>query len=414
MLYAPALLLSTAACGGAFGGSVFGDASHGGGSGGTPAPGPGPDVTRTVVATITTVFGHGTIYSFQPKLFQANGLYWLLYTISNNHVYKTSADGVTWGSQATALAPFAETEGHRIAFYHDGTYLHLVYGAGITGEGTVYYRRGATDSDGVITWSTILQTVFNDAGKGGAYVTVWTDSNGYPWIGTMYYSDPAYGTPKIAKVYKSSTTDGTWVTDTGFPKTLYTSTTDVHTVPICVPLTGGKVYCGWCQETIDDAPYRGQRWDGDSWDAAEDMTTSFGAYSRFTLGAEGDAVHLAFHDSVNDKVKYRKRSAAGAWGSEIELGTIAHVNNDNPPVIRVTGTDAARVHWETNDVIYYRDVLSSAASGAVVELRDETAVGIVTQWPLQVVSPLSNTSSYLLSYSVGTDPYQVISLLVEE
>jgi hypothetical protein len=402
-------LLAAAACGSAFGDSVFGDQSSGvGGS----QPG-GIVTTRTEVATTTTTNCWNTIYSWQLKQFFANGLWWFFYAINNNHVYRTSSNGSTWGAQTTAQSPFMETSGHRIAYYHDGTYLHLVYGGGIDGSGTVFYRRGVLESNGTITWSAILQTVFNDANKGGAYVTVWADTAGYPWVGVVYYSEPAYSAPLIAKVYKSSTNNGTWSTADGFPKTLQSNTT-VLPVPVCVPLTNAKVYCGWTQDNTTSS-LRGQLWGGDSWDAAEDMTSTDGAYSRFTLAAEGDAVHLAFHDYENSKVVYRKRSAAGAWGSQVDVGTgMDDVNGDNMPVIRLIGTDEVRIHWEVDNIIYRRDVLAGAVSGDIVTLANEAADTLPTQAPLQVESPIVDRNSYMVSYSTGTATCKAVSLLVEE
>lgn len=412
--------LAVATCGGAFGGSVFGDARGGGnsGNGGAPAPETGAaliPVTRAVVTAVpNTQNGWATVYSWQPKLFKMAGLYWVFYgngAATFTQVYRTSADLITWSSATTVrtTSSFGAGLGHRIGYYYDGTYIH--YAACDSGDGDdALYRRGTPNSDGTITWSAAEQTVLSvDASHACGYPTVWVDSGGNPWVGMQYAAAPSWSSPLVSRVIKSSATDGTWTT--AATQDLQ-SNTAIYPVPVCVPLTAGKVYCAWSQNTYPDVVYRGRRYNGSSWDAAEDVSTSFGGYSLITLAPDGDAVHALYLDGANMRVIYRLRSAGGSWGSEVDLEHLNGGFSDTATPLIVNLGSRQRACWEDLNIYHCRDIISGAASGASYVLSDESVSGIASQSPLQGLS-LGDGISAAWASVVGVSP-SIISLLQEQ
>lgn len=378
-----------------------------------------PVVTRTVVTTIATTSGWGTIYSWQRKLWRIGDLWWLFYadgapSEGGDHVYVTSSDGVTWGDPVVVRnTGSTETSGHRFSTYYDGTYIHYVYGEG-NGEGSggvVFYRRGTPESNSTITWSQAEQTVHSDANSGGAYITVWADSNGAPWVGMVTFTEPAYSAPLIPRVYKSSTTDGTWTTDTGFPQD-FASNSTILPPPICVPLDGGRVYCGWSPDTYPDTPFQGRLWDGDSWDAAEDMTTSFGSFTHFGLAPDGTTVHLLFRDGANSLIKYRRRDISEGWGSEVLIDSVVGASFS----LAVVEPDKLRLVWQvpsTHLARWARIVGSTVLD--IGTLRDESTETMAISNPIQIpYSVTSINAPWVVAYSTDAPtPWNLVTLVVE-
>ena len=216
--------------------------------------------TRTVVTTVTTQSGWATNYPHQRKVFRIAGLWWLFYGDGTNQVYRTSADAVTWGDPVTVRS--GTGLGHRIGYWFDGVYIHYAYNDATNG-GDIFYRRGTPDAESVITWSAVEQTVVDlSTSFAGGYPSVTVDTNGAPWVSAMVSSDPAWTAPHEGRVYKSSATDGTWTTQSGFPVIVATGFTTTFNYPECVPLRAGKVFCGWPQDGAFADVLLGNHWNG--------------------------------------------------------------------------------------------------------------------------------------------------------
>ncbi len=384
-------------------------------------------VARTEVTTVTTTNGWATVYPWQHKCFYVNGLFWLFYCagapgVPGNHVFRTSADGASWSDATTVRASIGETAGHRMAYHYDGSFLHYAYGEGNTGAGAVYYRRATLNTDGTVTWSAVEQTVFSDLNKGGAYLTVLTDTTGTPWIGCIYYTDPAYGSPRYPRVYKSSKTDGTWTTDTGFPKDL-NDTVDIAAVipvPIGVALTAGKVFWCWSKESFLADRQQARVWDGAAWGDVEVMTTNLSGSSVLTLAAEGDGVHFAYldgttWDGTKSHITYGYRNSAGVYAAESQVTTTKLATGGSPtPALVKLGGSGVRVIWEDSATadVQARDVYGHIVQGTVRVLSDETGQKpAVTQNPLQGISnPATGGAKhlYICSGGAGT-PWTVLT-----
>ncbi|GAI32938.1 unnamed protein product, partial [marine sediment metagenome] len=172
------------------------------------------------------------------------------YSDGTNFVYRSSADGVNWSD---AVSVGACPNGLSGSVWFDGTHVHYAR----LGPYTNYYRRGAPNPDGTITWSADEQTVYSGTSSDvhwGPSITV--DSGGYAWIGTKYYN----GNNSWPWVFKNADNDGTWSTAAGFPHQLSTTFSTYWRVSV-VPLTDSKVYVIYANKN-DGC---GKLWDGSSW-----------------------------------------------------------------------------------------------------------------------------------------------------
>jgi hypothetical protein len=189
----------------------------------------------------------------QQKIHYIDGLYWFFFSDGMDLLYTVSSDGVSWTPPTVIDTPGLVFQGFRFDTFFDGTYLHIA----VWIDYDIYYRRfipiNSTlirdppgDPDWFFITSDSIQTI-----------SITTDTDGHPWI--------AYDSIPIV-VTKSSTNDGTWVTDTdnGFPYEF-----PVHGNPRVTVrrLTGGKVLFHWNDERLDlnTLDVNVSVWDGTSW-----------------------------------------------------------------------------------------------------------------------------------------------------
>jgi hypothetical protein len=254
-------------------------------------------------ATVCTVTPEYPVMDmYQRKLFYAKGLFWLFYETENNSRFRTSSNGIDW-SDATLINPVWSLAAESFSVVYDGEdYMHIACAQGTQ----IYYRRGKLGSDGTITWDE-----WQNAGLSVSYrPTITLDSNGYPWIGAAYKID----TVLYPYITKSSTKDGTWTTDSGFPYELSSILTGDNTYVIPVALTGGKVYAIYSSGYL--AKVYGKLYDG-AWGAEEEASSSTTG-KDITATSYIDEVHVAFTSSTY-KLCYIERDSAGSWSGEKEL-----------------------------------------------------------------------------------------------
>jgi hypothetical protein len=329
----------------------------------------------TVYSTLGTVnVAESVNYVWQRKLLFAEGLIWAFYA-DTVIKYRTSADGVTWSDPIAVNG--SAPRGHRFALAYDNGYVHYVYSEPDSGGLSLYYRRGLLNDDGTITWSAAQQTVYtHEADQMTQYNTIIVDSNHYPWIGITQtkYDRQA---PFYAKVFKSSSNDGTWTTQGGFPITFITNNT-FYPVPIGVPLTAGKTFWTYSRDSL--GTILGREWNGSSWESEEECGTKNSRSSVWNLVSENDDVHMAAWEVTVDGVTeifYNKRDYTTGWGTET---TIQSGENACHIAITLTGTNSVVVYWQDNpttDHIYYREI-NDEVLGDVVDWVDETSEDLAT------------------------------------
>ncbi|KKM84926.1 hypothetical protein LCGC14_1294200, partial [marine sediment metagenome] len=229
-------------------------------------------------------------YSFQRRSFYANGRHWIFYRESGGDgVWRSSTDGINWSATTIFRAVSYSVT---FAIHFDGTYVHYVYEDG-TGN-ALYYRRGTPNANGTITWSAVEQTVL--AGVGGIryyWVTIGVDSGGYPWIG---YQRRGIVGERYPYVIKSSTNDGTWTTEGGFPYQLK-NVADNSWIVIPIALTSNRMYVIYSS----DGETLGKLYDA-GWGGEEDSGAD--PYWGYTISAttDGDDVLLIISETVTDNV----------------------------------------------------------------------------------------------------------------
>jgi hypothetical protein len=344
----------------------------------------------TTIGTSTAVNGWATIYSFQHKIFYMATRYWVFYTDGTNFGYRTSTDGSSW-SDFTALK--AEDEGHRFGLHFDGTYIHYVFCDSGSGS-DVLYRRGTPQTNGTITWSAVEQTAYaTPAGDSVMYPLVTVDSNGYPWVSFSYWANGYPNLPVDGVITKSDTNDGTWSTDASFPYTIYDDASNQPPIPVGVPLTGGKMYWGYCKDTVADNTY-GKLYNS-GWGDEESISGTNVGGTAFDLVADGDDVYYIGLKTTGTKVLWNKRTYGVGWGSETdtELDTDAYLTI-------VKCTDGVVLLYEQGDKVYYKTL-----TGSATEIVDESSDGMASNQGLQGGV---NGNEVIIAYTSETgSPYNV-------
>jgi hypothetical protein len=233
-------------------------------------------------------------------------------------------------------------------------YLHYAYAPNTAG-GDLMYRRGRPNPDGTITWSTTAEQVAYDAAYARGIIAeyiynpfVSVDSGGYPWIG--FYDFEYYGKTYVLYVTKSSTNDGTWKTQSGFPYQL-------AAVAGCVapiPLTAGKMLCIYASA---GSTVKARAWDGSAWLTEVATVSAIDDDYAFSAVAQGDNVHLVFLKYLTWDILYVKYSyTSNSLSSELTLQPAT--TSTSAPVLSIDpDTGDLYVFWAgspTSNHIYYR------------------------------------------------------------
>ncbi len=272
-------------------------------------------------------------FAYQKQLFYEQGRWWAFFSDRVSMKYSSSSDGLTWDEPVTLHTMggyYINGASFSVAF--DGVNFHYVYGPDQTG-GSCYYRMGAPQVDGSISWAAAVQTVFTSAANYHAYIfSIAVDSNGYPWIAYFYgYISGSY-TGK-GMVTKSKTKDGTWVTEDvlfSAPYQFSASTyglTSAQTGAWVVALTEGQVYCGVYVDSRSSSlekNAKGRLWNGSAWEAEETIITSDDISGNLSPVADGDDIHMTYtiwngNTPAGDDIYYKRRTYGVGWGAQVTV-----------------------------------------------------------------------------------------------
>ncbi len=286
--------------------------------------------------------------------FYGAGLQWTFYKVSTEVYYKTSANnGQTWSSATLVATGLDGTAGNRdVSVWNhgedSGDYVSFAYASATFSAAR--YKRGIFYSDGTIVWG----TEYTVATVGTIYqiVNVSVDSSGHPWIGL---GQKGTGGSR-AVVTKSSETDGSWVSDTGFPLSLgYYAPAGIpfESCVFPVPLTGGKVAVVWSHgfggyggSTYSQIRVRG--WTGNAF-GADELIGQASYLSRWTCVGQDDDVHIIYlTDSGYDLYYNRYRYGSNPHFSGNELLYSGTNNASKPTISRDSDTDNLWLWWEND------------------------------------------------------------------
>ena len=243
----------------------------------------------------------------------ASGRYWTFWGDGANIYYSSSTDGSTW---ATPVSIATAGTQNRFCVWYDSAAdkVHYVREDPATSQ-SIYYRMGTPQSSGSISWAATEQTVVHVTGsKYTYYPTIAVDSNGYPWIAYNYWAGSGGGN---ARVHKSSTKNGIWTDDTGFPVTITTSNNEFITA--LVPLTGGKMMCISCSS--NEANVYADLYNG-GWGGSTTIGTNCNNYYSMTAVANGDVVVIVWTSSGLNSFYYNKYSGSWLGASSFETSNI--------------------------------------------------------------------------------------------
>lgn len=257
------------------------------------------------------------------------GSYWFVFyqrTSDNYLVYKSSSDGVTWGSEYTASHAAASptyaaydfgvhTDGINILIcYPVGTYNYLSSTA-ITG-----YTRKGTQSGGVITWSTqvaVIQAGEWDPPSMAKTTNCWYlavlpyNTGASPW--NQYQVIVWYSTDLTAWTQILKVTD---MTDLGMRAGVAVSKWPQYTDGIM--LVAGK----YTASTYDYRTYNGSSWSALSTFATK-PANRYTYYNTFSLATYGSEVHFVTIPTLETGGAISYYYFVNAWtsGGTVDSGT---------------------------------------------------------------------------------------------
>lgn len=287
-----------------------------------------------------------------------NNRYWMFYMDKTTLqlVYRTSADGATWGAKTTiSNVGIVYVGGSQFDVYWDGTFLHYSLSdqdpqAGQTRN--LRYRRGVLNSDGTISWSAVEQIVqTSPIAHDFAEHAVRVDSNGFPFI---TYEDFTFTPPINPIITKSSTNNGTWVTATGYPLVL--NTVDGNWWTSLEKSLNGDMYAVYYRN--QDFVWRGKYYNASTttW-GVEETITGTALQTGISLVADSTGIFHIAYKNTSGILKYLRRTAgpSGTWGAEETIFTIPAGDKPTSASLCLDGTTGDLYSFFCNkDKVYYK------------------------------------------------------------
>lgn len=319
-----------------------------------------PSIVSSVTEETATRFPH------QRKIGYAHSRWWVFYDDGVNIVLRSSLDGgATW---TEPIEVTASGDGDRFSMHQHGNYFDYAIHANLK------YRRGLFNADGTVTYSDSESSPIDSTYSPGVSITV--DSSNYPFI--TYLN----GTSDTYMVVKSSFNNGTWATESGYPKNLSTTTGPFWYGQI-LALSNNQTYALY---TRSDNKIYGRLYNGSTWLNEEDATVNtVGTYPFWFSAVQiNDDIHLAFNRQFN--IHYAKRTG-GAWSSD----SLIHEARYSPTLTKY-GNNIFMFHFdldETMGVSKYEDgswstwltsSIGKNPSGSLSSIRECANDEIVVIW----------------------------------
>ena len=304
--------------------------------------------------TIDGTIDVNTLYPNNGRIsFHGADLHWVVYLDSDGYLKYTSSDddGATW-AVATNITNLISPDEPSISLAtqgsDSGSYVHLTWWYHLSPVG-IKYCRGTFYDDGTISFGSVYLAVpSSPTATAGRLNNIAVDSNGEVWIGYGQSGAGASG----AYITKSSTNDGTWVTQDDFPVIL-DSQTDVAGQGFCtpIPLTSGKLVAIFSTGQTNYASERvyARRWDGSNWGAIVASTINNFNYYASAVG-EDDYAHVITLERGTYDIEYTEYSySTNTFGDYTTI--YGNATSTSAPVItRDTTNNDLWVWWENDPV----------------------------------------------------------------
>jgi len=137
----------------------------------------GPSTAVTISSTSSV---HGTMSSFDRKVFQASGLYWDFFDDGSNHVFMTSQTGATWSHRTTYISGTSMDESDIGGYYSSSN--NTYYYCYATISNTIKWRYGTLNANSTITWGNSETTITVTASMTTHHCNIRPDSSGKVWL----------------------------------------------------------------------------------------------------------------------------------------------------------------------------------------------------------------------------------------
>jgi hypothetical protein len=171
-----------------------------------------PSVTH-VSTVATTTNQQAVFFSFERKVYFAQGLWWVFYSNGDEFVYQTSPDGVVWNMPTVIVSRGFAQSGLTFSTWSTGdTFYYVTVPSDVSTPGDFFlYRYGTFSHDGSIAWE-VPETSVPTRYATAFSVSITVDGGGNIWtaIATI---DPTVYPPYPAnhlEVYRRSNVTGTW------------------------------------------------------------------------------------------------------------------------------------------------------------------------------------------------------------
>ena len=308
----------------------------------------------------TTVYTSTSPYALaEPctrKSFYAAGRWWITWSEENSNIlYATSTDGVTWSSAGTIVT--GTNYGYDYGTHYDGSKFSYAR----CSPGTLYYRRGTPTSGGTFSWDAAEQTV--QSTPNGSFANILTDGSGYPWI--TYSTNQRY-----LYVTKSSTNNGTWTTQSGYPILLIDGLAgSAWPQATMVWLGGVNIYLNY---SYNGAVLRGKLYSG-SWQSEETLPGGKLFYGIMSATAERPSANVYFviQDSAGQDIFYYHRPWGGSWTSPV---VIKYLTSAQALGITLVSTTDFYVVYSEGTYIRYRRCKNSVWQDEVTLVNDSYTI----------------------------------------
>lgn len=244
-------------------------------------------------------------FPYQRKGFYANGRHWAFFVSGDQMVFSSSLDGVTWTAPTNVRA--AVEGGEFSIWLHESSLgvltVHYAYSDAVGGS-AIYYRRGAPNADGTLTWA-LAEQIAEPLDPGFEYesIGITTDQLGgncFICYAKVLIADPNNRVPMVT----SSLVGPSWATNPGYPFML-SAVQDPSWTVIIVPF-GVEVMTIYATDN-GDILYRVLA--AGIWGAETDSGFDISSSMRMSAAAEYMAplgspvsVHLVFQDTSEDLI----------------------------------------------------------------------------------------------------------------
>ena len=287
------------------------------------------------------------VHSQQRFSCYAEDRYWVFWPEGGNILYNTSLDGAAWdGAVDTGLnvgGTYANALG--MAMAQVGSYVHF---ARTTSATQITYTRVLLLGNGSIEVGANYVAVNHPGAYGGLhYPSIGISTDDCPFIAYQYHD----GGSGQLYVSRSSTGDGVWTTDAGYPLRLSTGFVSSIWVSSIEPLNNGRMLVVFTNG-LSSYPYlyarsysgTGTTWNGIVQSAGQPKETYFSTVSV------GDSAYIVYLRKTVYDIRFLSYSyATNTFSTEQSLATN---EGQGPPVIAYTPDAVLRVYWIGTDKVW--------------------------------------------------------------